>query len=63
MPQNTLVATGTDSGNTEAFLYPCLEHCRLAQQAGQRGVKVITNRDTLHKAPPDLLHTNDKQLD
>ena len=20
---------------------PCLEHCRLAQQAGQRGVKVI----------------------
>jgi hypothetical protein len=40
-PQNTQVATGTGSGKTEAFLYPCLEHCRLAQQAGQRGVKVI----------------------
>ena len=114
-PQNTLVATGTGSGKTEAFLYPCLEHCRLAQQAGQRGVKVIliypmnalatdqakriarlihtlpalaglraglyigdqeeqsaiamgpeqviTDRDTLHKAPPDLLLTNYKQLD
>ncbi len=114
-PQNTLVATGTGSGKTEAFLYPCLDHCRLAQQAGQRGVKVIlvypmnalatdqakriarlihtvpalsglraglyigdqeeqsaiamgpeqviTDRDTLHKAPPDLLLTNYKQLD
>jgi DEAD/DEAH box helicase domain-containing protein len=114
-PQNTLVATGTGSGKTEAFLYPCLEHCRLAQQAGQRGVKVIliypmnalatdqakriarlihtvpalqglraglyigdqeeqsaiamgpeqviTDRDTLHKAPPDILLTNYKQLD
>jgi DEAD/DEAH box helicase domain-containing protein len=114
-PQNTLVATGTGSGKTEAFLYPCLEHCRLVQQAGQRGVKVIliypmnalatdqakriarlihtipalsglraglyigdqeeqsaiamgpeqviTDRDSLHKAPPDLLLTNYKQLD
>jgi DEAD/DEAH box helicase domain-containing protein len=114
-PQNTLVATGTGSGKTEAFLYPCLEHCRLAQLSGQRGVKVIliypmnalatdqakriarlihtlpalaglraglyigdqeeqsaitmgteqviTDRDTLHKAPPDLLLTNYKQLD
>jgi DEAD/DEAH box helicase domain-containing protein len=40
-PQNTLVALGTDSGKTEAFLYPCLERCRLAKHAGQRGVKVI----------------------
>jgi DEAD/DEAH box helicase domain-containing protein len=114
-PQNTLVATGTGSGKTEAFLYPCLEHCRLAQQFGEPGVKVIliypmnalatdqakriarlihtipalsglraglyigdqeeqsaiamgpeqviTDRDTLHKAPPDILLTNYKQLD
>ncbi|MDE2729766.1 MAG: DEAD/DEAH box helicase [Bacteroidota bacterium] len=38
-PKPTLVATGTGSGKTEAFLYPILEHCR--QYAGQRGVKAI----------------------
>ena len=27
-PQNSLVATGTDSGKTECFLLPVLEHCR-----------------------------------
>jgi DEAD/DEAH box helicase domain-containing protein len=114
-PQNTLVATGTGSGKTECFLYPALDHCRLAQQNGQRGVKVIliypmnalatdqakriaqiihttpalagvraglyigdqeeqsalamgpeqviTDRATLHQAPPDILLTNYKQLD
>ncbi|MCP9786562.1 DEAD/DEAH box helicase, partial [Cyanobium sp. N5-Cardenillas] len=114
-PQNTLVATGTGSGKTEAFLYPCLDHCRQAYAQGQRGIKVIliypmnalatdqakriahlihtipalaglraglyigdqeevssiamgpeqviTDRSTMHKAPPDILLTNYKQLD
>ena len=114
-PGNTLVATGTDSGKTECFLLPLLEHCRQQQAQGQRGIKailiypmnalatdqarriadlihtipslarlraglyigasddaptvamtatsVITDKDALHKAPPDILLTNYKQLD
>ena len=38
-PKPTIVATGTGSGKTEAFLYPILDYCR--QQAEQRGVKAI----------------------
>ena len=38
-PQPTIVATGTGSGKTEAFLYPILDHCR--RQAGKPGVKAI----------------------
>ena len=37
--QPTIVATGTGSGKTEAFLYPILDYCRLNQ--GQPGVKAI----------------------
>lgn len=40
-PCNTLVATGTGSGKTECFLLPLLEHCRLQQAQGQRGIKAI----------------------
>jgi DEAD/DEAH box helicase domain-containing protein len=39
--QSTLVATGTGSGKTEAFLYPILEHCRQAKVGGQPGIKAI----------------------
>ncbi|NCT69100.1 MAG: DEAD/DEAH box helicase [Rhodanobacteraceae bacterium] len=114
---NTLVATGTGSGKTECFLYPVLDHCRRAREAGQvQGIKalviypmnalatdqagrfakviastpafkdlrvglyvggagkrggelqmtptsVITDRDALRKAPPDVLLTNYKMLD
>ena len=38
-PKPTIVATGTGSGKTEAFLYPILDYC--LQQANQRGVKAI----------------------
>ena len=114
---NTLVATGTGSGKTECFLYPVLDHCLRARQAGQvHGIKalviypmnalasdqarrfaeviantpefkglrvglyvggggkaggetmmtptsVITDRDAMRKAPPDVLLTNYKMLD
>ncbi len=40
-PRSTLVATGTGSGKTEAFLFPILEHCRQMRVAGRRGVKAI----------------------
>jgi DEAD/DEAH box helicase domain-containing protein len=114
-PVNTLVATGTGSGKTEAFLVPLLDHCRQQQAQGSRGIKailiypmnalatdqarriadlihtipalaglraglyigasddaptaamtatsVITDKEALHKAPPDILLTNYKQLD
>ncbi|MEF8753223.1 MAG: DEAD/DEAH box helicase [Accumulibacter sp.] len=39
--QSTLVATGTGSGKTEAFLYPILEHCRQAKARGQPGIKAL----------------------
>ncbi len=38
-PQPTIIATGTGSGKTEAFLLPILEHCR--KHAGQKGIKAI----------------------
>ena len=38
-PKPTIVATGTGSGKTEAFLYPILEHCR--KHAGHGGIKAI----------------------
>lgn len=114
---NTLVATGTGSGKTECFLYPVLDHCLRARQAGQvHGIKalviypmnalatdqarrfaeviaatpefaglrvglyvggggkaggetvmtptsVITDREAMRKAPPDVLLTNYKMLD
>lgn len=40
-PRSTLIATGTGSGKTEAFLYPVLEHCRQQRAAGKRGIKAI----------------------
>ena len=40
-PVNTLVATGTGSGKTEAFLLPLLDHCREQRAQGQRGIKAI----------------------
>lgn len=40
-PENTIVATGTGSGKTEAFLFPMLDHCARANKSGQRGIKVI----------------------
>ncbi len=38
-PKPTIIATGTGSGKTEAFLYPILDYCR--QVAGQPGIKAI----------------------
>lgn len=38
---NTLVATGTGSGKTECFLYPVLDHCARARQAGEGGIKAL----------------------
>lgn len=38
---STLVATGTGSGKTECFLFPILEHCRLARAEGKPGIKAI----------------------
>ncbi len=38
-PKPTIVATGTGSGKTEAFLLPILEQCR--QNAGKKGIKAI----------------------
>lgn len=38
---NTLVATGTVSGKTECFLYPVLDHCARARQAGAGGIKAL----------------------
>ena len=39
--RSTLVATGTGSGKTEAFLFPVLEHCRLARADGSAGIKAV----------------------
>jgi DEAD/DEAH box helicase domain-containing protein len=39
--RSTVVATGTGSGKTEAFLYPVLEYCRRMRQEGRRGIKAI----------------------
>lgn len=38
---HTLVATGTGSGKTECFLYPVLDHCARARQAGEGGIKAL----------------------
>ncbi len=38
-PKPTLVATGTGSGKTEAFMYPILEHCRATLDT--KGIKAI----------------------
>jgi len=39
---NTLVATGTGSGKTECFLYPLLDHCARAREAGEvTGIKAL----------------------
>ena len=113
--RSTIVATGTGSGKTEAFLYPILDWCR--KQSGKPGIKailiypmnalasdqagriarivhrtpslrgkviaglyvgqdshsvygkvmtgsrIISNRETLLKRPPDILLTNYKMLD
>lgn len=40
-PRPTIVTTGTGSGKTEAFLYPVLDHCARARQAGVPGVKAL----------------------
>ncbi|WP_257263618.1 DEAD/DEAH box helicase [Endozoicomonas sp. ONNA2] len=41
-PKHTIVTTGTGSGKTECFLYPLLDHCYRARQAGQNdGIKAI----------------------
>ena len=39
--RSVVVATGTGSGKTECFLYPILEHCRVARANGERGIKAI----------------------
>ena len=38
-PKPTLVATGTGSGKTEAFMFPILEYCRKNQET--KGIKAI----------------------
>jgi DEAD/DEAH box helicase domain-containing protein len=40
-PEPTLITTGTGSGKTECFLYPVLDHCFRAKQAGLPGIKAI----------------------
>ncbi|MCP4754368.1 MAG: DEAD/DEAH box helicase [Proteobacteria bacterium] len=40
-PLPTIVTTGTGSGKTECFLYPILDHCWRAKQAGREGIKAI----------------------
>ncbi|VDG75448.1 ATP-dependent RNA helicase [Actinobaculum suis] len=40
-PQPTIVATGTGSGKTEAFLYPIIDHALRARNAGIGGIKAI----------------------
>ena len=37
-PQPTLVATGTGSGKTECFMFPLLNHCAGASQAGVKAI-------------------------
>jgi DEAD/DEAH box helicase domain-containing protein len=39
--RSTLIATGTGSGKTEAFLFPVLEHCRQMRASGRKGVKAV----------------------
>lgn len=39
--RSTLVATGTNSGKTECFLYPILDHCREQHALGNKGIKAI----------------------
>ena len=39
--QATVVATGTGSGKTEAFLMPIIDHCLLTHQPGKNAVKAI----------------------
>ena len=41
MAAHTLVATGTGSGKTECFVYPALDHCARARQAGEGGIKAL----------------------
>lgn len=41
LARSVVVATGTGSGKTECFLYPILEHCRVARANGERGIKAI----------------------
>jgi DEAD/DEAH box helicase domain-containing protein len=38
---STLVATGTGSGKTEAFLVPLMDHCARARAAGEKGIKAL----------------------
>lgn len=38
---SALIATGTGSGKTECFLYPVLDHCARARQAGETGIKAL----------------------
>ncbi|MER6843794.1 DEAD/DEAH box helicase [Streptomyces platensis] len=40
-PEPTLVTTGTGSGKTESFLFPVLDHCRRAKEAGKQGIKAV----------------------
>ena len=40
-PKSTLVATGTGSGKTEAFLYPVLNYCYQMKKQGVKGIKAI----------------------
>ena len=40
-PESTIVTTGTGSGKTECFLFPILDHCLRAKEAGQKGIKAI----------------------
>ncbi len=40
-PKSTLIATGTGSGKTEAFLYPVLNYCNEMKKQGVKGIKAI----------------------
>ena len=39
--RSALVATGAGSGKTKAFLFPILEHSRLARAEGRTGIKAV----------------------
>ena len=39
--KSTLIATGTDSGKTECFLYPVLDYVAKVRQEGIQGIKAI----------------------
>lgn len=61
-PQPTLVATGTGSGKTECFMFPLLNHCAGASQAGVKAIIIYpmnalaTIRPAVSPKPSPAIH-------